>query len=433
MAIDLVLSELHPAQRQVRSEAGRYNVLDCGRRWGKNVLLTDLIVDPILDRYAVGWWEPTYKSLADSWRDCKRVLQPITRSVSETERRIECVTGGVLDMWTGDNEDAGRGRKYKRIVVNEAAMIRALKGLWEQTIRPTLTDYRGDAWFGSTPKGRNYFWQLYQRGQDPEFRDRGWRSWHFPTASNPFIHPEEIEEARRDLPERAYMQEYMAEFLEDSAGVFRGVNNCVDVGRDGPLEYQEWNWYTMGVDLARVNDFTVLTVLDSAGKQVWFERFNEVSWNLAIERIASAWKAYKPDMVWVDQTGVGDPLLEMLQSKGVPAQGYMFTSRSKTQLVDSLAMAIERKLLSLMDLPVQTNELIGFEYDVTPAGNVRMEAPSGEHDDTVMALALANHGLRLMGYQPAEKPEEEPEAGERAVNLDLADEEREKPLVYAGE
>jgi hypothetical protein len=274
MAIDLVLQEMHPAQVEVKASAGRYNVLNCGRRWGKNVLLTDLMVDPILEGRPAAWWEPTYKSLADSWRDCKRVLAPITRSVSETERRIECLTGGVLDMWTGDNEDAGRGRKYQRIVVNEAAMIRGLKGLWEQTIRPTLTDYRGDAWFGSTPKGRNYFWQLFQRGQDPEYEKRGWRCWHYPTASNPYIHPDEIEEARADLPERAYMQEYMAEFLEDSAGVFRGVNNCVDVGRDGPIERADWDWYVMGVDLARVNDFTVLTVLDSSGRQVWFERFN---------------------------------------------------------------------------------------------------------------------------------------------------------------
>ena len=432
MAVELILPILHPDQQRVKAEAGRFNDLCCGRRWGKNVLQLDVMVDSILEGYPVGWYEPTYKSLADAWREAKRLLLPIIRNTSETERRIECVTGGALDMWTLDNPESSRGRKYKRVIINEAAMVRCLKEAWEQTIRPTLTDYRGDAWFGSTPKGRNYFWQLFQRGQDPQMQARGWRSWQFPTASNPHIAPEEIEDARLDLPERAYLQEYLAVFLEVVAGVFRGVYDVVDVGRTDPDAPKKWQWYTMGVDLARVNDFTVLTIFDSSGKQVYFDRFNQISWELQIERIDAAWQDYEPAQVWVDSTGIGDPVVEMLQRKGIPAQGYHLTNQSKLALIDSYAMGIERRMIELMDIPVQTNELIGFEYETTLAGNMRMQAPSGEHDDTVISGALANHGLRLMGYQRAEDPEttKKPSYGPRVIIEDDEEEEVRGPEIY---
>jgi hypothetical protein len=398
---------MHPAQQTVRDEAGRYNVLCCGRRWGKNILQLDLMVDPILERMPVGWYEPTYKSLADAWREAKKILAPITRTISETERRIECITGGSLDMWTLDNPESSRGRKYKRVIINEAAMIRCLKEAWEQTVRPTLTDYRGDAWFGSTPKGRNFFWQLYERGQDTEQAARGWKSWQYPTVTNPHIAPEEVEEARLDLPERAFLQEYLAEFLEDVAGVFRGVYDVIDTDRTETEERKQWQSYSMGVDLARVNDFTVITVFDGHGRQVYFDRFNQISWELIIGRIENVFKLYDPEQLWIDSTGLGDPVVEGLQRKGIPAQGYKLTNLTKLSLIDSLAMGIERKMLRLMDIPVQTNELIGFEYEVTASGNTRMNAPSGEHDDTVISAALANHGLRQMGYVRIEEPAEE--------------------------
>ena len=70
---------------------------------------------------------------------------------------IELPNGGLVEVWTLENEDAGRGRKYKRAIVDEAAMVAKLKSSWEESIRPTLTDMEGDAWFLSTPKGLNYF------------------------------------------------------------------------------------------------------------------------------------------------------------------------------------------------------------------------------------------------------------------------------------
>lgn len=106
-------------------------------------------------------------------------------------------------------------------MIDEAAMVANLEQAWQQSIRPTLTDLRGQAWFLSTPKGMNYFKHLFDRGQDRSNLD--WASWQMPTAVNPYIDSQEIEAARRDLTEAAFNQEYLALFVNWEGSVFRHV------------------------------------------------------------------------------------------------------------------------------------------------------------------------------------------------------------------
>jgi len=178
----------------------------------------DLAVEPALRGYPVGWFNPTYKLLSEAWRDLKRTLSPLTRRLSETEHRIELITGGVVECWTLEDASAGRGRKYKRAIFDEAAMARNLEESWEQAVRPTLTDYQGDAWWLSTPKGFNYFHTLYERGQSPKFPD--YNSWQMPSSTNPYLAPVELESARLELPERVYRQEYEASFVDDASMIY---------------------------------------------------------------------------------------------------------------------------------------------------------------------------------------------------------------------
>ena len=104
---------------------------------------------------------------------------------------------------------------------------------WTEAIRPALSDRQGKVLFISTPKGRNWLWEIYQRGVSGE---EGWQSWTFPTANNPFIAKEEIEAAKWDLPEMIFRQEYLAEFIDDAGGVFRRVQEAAVLE---PKEYEE--------------------------------------------------------------------------------------------------------------------------------------------------------------------------------------------------
>lgn len=337
----------------------------------------------------VGWFAPSYKILDEAWRDLRRTLKPVERHANANDRRLELITGGVIEFWSLEDADAGRSRKYKRVAIDEAAMCRHLEAAWTGAIRPTLTDLKGDADFYSTPKGRDYFWKAFVRGVDP--LETEWESFQLPTSANPFIDPAEIEAARRELPDRIFRQEYLAEFLEDAGGVFRCVSEAIDRGRVLPEPKRAVGAYALGVDLARLNDFTVLCVVDQSGRQVYFERFNQISWERQIASIKAAADRYGATVI-VDSTGVGDPIFERLRDAGLRIQPFVFTSASKNPLIDELAMAFEGGRIRLMDVPEQEAELVAYQYELTKARNLRTEAPEGMHDDCVMALALAVHG-----------------------------------------
>jgi hypothetical protein len=211
------LYQLHPNQEKVRAEARRFNALNCGRRWGKTVLGVDLVAETAIDGEPAAWFAPSYKLLSEPWRELKLLLDPIIASKNETTKQLRLLTGGVVDCWSLDDPDAGRGRKYKRVVVDEAAMARALREAWPKSIRPTLTDLHGDAWFLSTPAGTDsYFRELHALADtDPD-----WMAWTMPTVANPLIDPAEVEAARRNLSEAQFAQEYGAAFVDTSGAAW---------------------------------------------------------------------------------------------------------------------------------------------------------------------------------------------------------------------
>ena len=287
-------------------------MVDVGRRAGKTALGLDLCVTPESLPYPVGWFSPSYKMLLEVWREAVRTFAPILSRRNVQERRLEFITGGLLEFWSLDNPDVARGRKYRRIIVDEAAMVPMLMDVWQYSIRPTLADYQGDAWFLSTPKGRNGFWQMWQWGQNVTMPE--WASWQMPSNVNPLLAASELDEMRRTMPERTYRQEIEAAFVEDGGGVFRRVQDAATAEQqDGAIGGRR---YVMGVDLARHIDFTVIVVLDVTRipfRMVYMDRFNQLSWQIQVQRIKAAANRFQVDQIVVDQTGVGDPVIEQLR------------------------------------------------------------------------------------------------------------------------
>lgn len=191
----------------------------CGRRWGKTKLCEELLASPddpangSMNGFPVAYFAPTYKMLMEVWREMNDVYFPLIADKSETEKRIELYGGGSIDFWSLEDPNSIRGRKYKRAVLDEAAIARNLQEAWLKVIRPTLADLKGDGWFLSTPKGKNnYFHTLFTN----ETRFTNWVSHQLPTANNPYISPEEIEEARLQLDPLTFEQEFMASFVTEN-------------------------------------------------------------------------------------------------------------------------------------------------------------------------------------------------------------------------
>ncbi|HJW30885.1 MAG TPA: terminase family protein [Saprospiraceae bacterium] len=405
----VTLHRLHRQQKRILLKSRRFNVVCCGRRWGKTLLGTDIAFDWLIEGEPVGWFAPEYKYLVEAWNETHKVLRPLIRNSSWMDKQATLFTEGTIDFWTMDDPDAGRSRKYKCVIVDEAAKRTKsgknnLLSAWHAAIRPTLMDLRGEAWFLSTPRGFNGFHTMYEWGQDPT--KRSWASWTEPTYNNPHIPHDEIEEARASMPEDVFRQEILAQFVEGGGSVFRNVSSSVSE-RTKSEPAIPGHQYVLGVDLARKEDYTVICVLDTSGRQVHWLRLNQMSWTRQVATILAIAKSYDATIV-VDSTGVGEPIYDRLATGDVSHWGYhsteyvnlprpipyYLTHASKMRMIDSLAIALEHGNLNLMNIDIQTNELISYEYISEPGITIRTGAPEGLHDDCVIALGLANWGIQ---------------------------------------
>jgi hypothetical protein len=380
------LRALHADQQRIADQFKRFNVIACGRRWGKSELSKNLlIVKGLQAARPVAWFSPTFPMLTLHWREIREIARPVTKHISEQDHRIDLLSGGRIDCWSLESAEAARGHAYARVVLDEAAKHPRLLQDWNAIIRPTLTDFQGDAFFPSTPRGLNDYWMLYQRGVDPEQPE--WSSAQAQTAGNPFIAPEEIEAARAELPADVFAQEYLAEFISDATLIFRNVREC-SVAR--PLPHQDGHHYTIGADWGKLGDFTVFSVFDAtARQQVALERSNLVDYHHQIARLRILCEQFKPYAIFAERNSMGEPIIEQATRMKLPIYPFITTNQSKMQLIEALALALDRRSISILPNAVQQMELLGYTADRTQTGLIRYGAPSGGHDDTVIALALS--------------------------------------------
>jgi len=354
----------------------------------------DRIIRAALPGYPCGWFAPTYKYSAPVFDALKTRLAPMIASKDESRKLINLHGGGSIEVWTLDNDDAGRSRKYKRIVVDEAAIVGKLESIWTESLRPTLADYVGDAWFLSTPKGiAQYFHALYQRGRDQTRAD--WASWQMPTSTNPYISPTEIEAAREDITDLAFQQEYLAQFVTWEGAVFRRIMDAVDEGR------RRGRASIIGVDWGRTNDYTVFVALDPVGCVVGIDRFRGIEYSLQRARLAAFHRNMGSQAVIIAEVNsMGGPVVEQLQRDGLPVRAFTTTSQTKAAIIQELALGFERGIIKIPNDTTLIGELQAYEGKRTPSGMTKYGAPDGLHDDMVMALAIGWAGLTVM-HTPA--------------------------------
>lgn len=390
------LPSLYPKQEEIKAAARRYNILDIGRRAGKTYLGVHLALEAASKGQLVGWFSPTYKYLLDVWRDLERPSKGIASRINATERRIEFPNGGIVEAWTLENSDAGRGRRYHLAIVDEAAMVGNLMAAWNESIRPTLSDWKGSAWFLSTPKGLNFFHDLYLRGQDSEnYPD--WTSWMLPSGVNPFLPAGEIEEARKSLPEMTFRQEYLAEFISSDGAVFRNVDAVLTAPPSSPADHKG-HFLVAGVDWGRTHDFTAISIFCChCGYEVALDRFNQIGWEFQRGRLLALCETWGVRELCVETNSIGSPNLEALRKRlpdNMYAVGFETTSKTKGPMVQALALAIEQEKLKLIHDPISRHELVSYEAEVLPSGYTRYGAPVGGWDDTVIARCLVWHKAR---------------------------------------
>jgi hypothetical protein len=388
MAITLSYTA-HPAQRLIHHARGkRFRAVCCGRRFGKTRFAAAELLDIGCERGGLyAWIAPTYFIAERGERALTAIAGDFVQFKGQNPRRAFFKGAGepteVLFL-SADNPDTILGEGYDGVIVDEAARIEGQ--VWQQYIRPALADKMGWALFITTPKGRNWFFDIHTRGLDPT--ETEYASFTFPSNTNPYFPPSEWEEAKRTTPADIFRQEYEAEFLEDSAGVFHNIERClIPTDNCSPIT----GHCLIGCDIAKHTDFTVLIAMDSrTGRCFDMDRFNHLDWPIQKKRILAFARKHNGRLI-LDATGAGDPIYDDLIRVYSNITPFKFTNHSKTELIQRLIVAVEQTQISWPAAwEVLTNEMKRFEYAISSTGTIAYNAPSGFHDDCVIALALAN-------------------------------------------
>ena len=367
-------------------------VLAMGRRWGKTTMAGALACATASNGANVGWVAPTYANSRPLWRFLEHAVSTERRAIlRRNDRSVEFKRSGRVSIYTADNDIALRGESFDLVIVDEAARVK--EETYTDVLLPTLADRDGRVFLMSTPRGRNWFWKEWVRGQTGGGRCRSFTA---PSRDNPLESIRRASElARGMVSERTYRQEWLAEFVSDGGGVFRGVEDCVSFAETEP---QAGEAYICGVDWGRTHDATVFVVMNAvSGKMVAMERWVETEYARQMERFERLYEYWRPYVIIAEQNAMGGPLVELLQGKNFPVESFAMTAASKPVLIDALALAIERREIGLLDDAVLLGELVSYESERTATGALKFSAPGGMFDDCVIATALAWRACRRSG------------------------------------
>jgi len=366
-----------------------------GRRWGKTVLGGAISLATAAQGGSVAWIVPTYKNGRSLWRFAENAVASLRKAklatVNRTERTIEFANGGVFGIHSADNEDSVRGENFNLVILDEAARIS--ETAWTSAIQPTLADLDGDAILISTPRGRNWFWQEYQRGiSDGVYQ----KSWTAPSRANPNKRIQDAaERAKGRVNELTYRQEWLGEFVEAEGMVFRRVQEAAVLEAQEPVPGRT---YIAGVDVASSVDYTVVSVMDvEAREMVYLDRFNRVDYPVLIDRLEAIYRRYSLTSMVVESNSIGRPVIDELVTRGLNIVPFTTTSATKQAIIQSLQSAFENGQIRVLNDAVLIGELLSFEAKRSPSGSFSYSAPDGMHDDTVMSLAIAWYGLSNRG------------------------------------
>lgn len=380
---------LYPKQLAAIFPDKRWALCEASTKSGKTVgAITRIIEAGLGGTFGQNFW--WVAPVADQARIAfARVKQHLTAGAFTSRESptptITLITGATIWFKSADNPDSLYGEDVFGAVIDEAS--RAKPDAW-YAVRSTLTATRGWALMIGNVKGRrNWFYEWCRRaeaGRDPNasFQRITWRD----AVAAKVLDLEEIEDARRNLPEMVFRELYEAEASDDGGNPF-GFNHILACVQDQGLSRKPP--VAFGVDLAKKKDYFVIIGLDEDGQTSHFSRWQGIPWPEAIRRTHAIIGEDVPALV--DSTGLGDPVLEELQVGHGNFFGYMFSPIAKQRLMEGLAVSIQSHEIGFPAGPIVA-ELNLFEYTYKPSG-VRYSAPDGYHDDCVCALALARQQL----------------------------------------
>lgn len=371
----------------------RHTVGVIGRQYGKSTLakLRAVKKDTLKGRKANRYWvAPIVSQARVQFERFIYEYASLIRKPNKTHMEAQYLTNGWIHFKGSDDPANLKADTLTDATLDECGTMH--NTVWSEVVRPMLAVNLGGCDFIGTPKGKNWYWEIAEMAKvDDDFSFH-----HAPSNKSPYFSQAEFDKIRASTPEAIFRQEYLAEFLESGSEVFRNFRECIKGELAEPVKGR---MYLMGADIAKHVDWTVITVWDVERKHlVYYDRFNQIDWPMIEARIEAACLKYNRAHIRLDATGVGDPVYDRLQRRGLPVSPVRINEAVKTHLIESLQFAIEKREITFPHLPDMIHELSIFGAKKTPRGHIQYSAPPGYHDDIVlsMALAVSNIATRRM-------------------------------------
>ena len=330
----------------------------------------------------IGYITPTYKLSRLFFREIVQSSRLLIKSDNKSDLLIEFKSGSTVQFFSGESGDTLRGFQFTHLIIDEAAFIK--DQMYQEVIHATHLIKGKKVMMCSTPFFQGgFFHQHYNGGVEER---EGMKSMKVDIYQNPFVSEEEIQRIRETLPERVFRQEYMAEFLDSTGAVFKNFRECIQRGEPR----KDGDKYA-GIDWARSQDYTVITVMNQWGEVLEIKRVNKLDYTHQVKVISEVLDTWKPKITISEENNAGQAINEMLEKKYKgPLTRTTLNHSDKEAMIDNLVVAFEQNKITIPDDPILLNELSVFTQTWNNATKkIFYGAPSGFHDDCVISLAYA--------------------------------------------
>ena len=312
----------------------------------------------------------------------------LVKNCNYSDNYIRLKNGSEILFRSAEKYDNIRGLTVDYGILDEAAFMK--QDAWKEAIRPVFMVRGKKVLFISTPKGKNWFHELFQLAKSPDYSN--YQAYTGSSYDTPYIDIEEIEDAKRTLPPNVFQQEYLAKFIDSGGEVFSSLDKNLFARYTTP----QGKVYC-GIDLGKQEDFTVATFMDSAGKVVDIYRANNKEWTTMTNEILVLIKKYSAT-VMVEVNSIGDVIYEQIKRQWQDTHPFVTTSKSKNEMIEGLILDINEATVTIPNgelFPWLLSELEVFTYDYNPkTRSIKYGHPTGLHDDCVISLAIVNYNRK---------------------------------------
>jgi len=397
--IEIKSIKLHNGQKRIKDHIlksdAKFHIINSSRQAGKTTLLTMLVIyyATSFSNLKILWVAPVFSTIKLTFNFIinKLIESGAIKNFSRGDQTIEFINGSVIYFKSSTMYDNIRGGSYDYAFIDEFCFIPP--EAWQEAIRPTLNVRGKKAIIASTPKGKDLFYQLAKSGEDPDEPLYTYDYMNY--IDNPYYNLNEVEDARKTLPNKVFLQEYEGQFLDDGGSVFENIKELATIKNwEDPKPGRR---YFAGLDLGKQVDYTVLTIMDDIGNVVYIYREKLTSWSLMTEKIISILKRYNAYLT-IEINAMGDPIYEMIKKQYSRVEPFSTTQSSKETLIESLIMAFNDMEIYIPTkelFPPLHNELELYTFDYNKkTRTIKYGAPVGHHDDTVMSLGFCLHSKK---------------------------------------